>query len=147
MWSSRKTRVRVQQPNFFSSHSATTQQANLHTFLRKHCYDPRPQVSRQMPRVDLKWVGKCCLSIVKLGHAHPLSRLSVHHLLRDSRWKLSLKRNSFLPNPFCPFYREPIRLQHDPVKILNPFLLIPFQYCVSKSAEVLPLFLLFYRYF
>ena len=96
--SNRKTRVQPQQPNFFSGYSAATQYTNLHTFLRKHRYDPWPQMSRQMPRVDLKWVGRCCLSIVKLGHAHPLSRLSVHHMLRDSRWKLSIKRNSFLPN-------------------------------------------------
>ena len=92
--SSRKPRTPPQQPNF----SVATQHTNLHTFLKKHRYDPSPQVSRQMPRVDLKWVGRCCLSIARLGHAHPLSRLGVHHLLRDSRQKLSLKRNIFLPN-------------------------------------------------
>ena len=61
-------------------------------------YGFRPQVSRQMPRVGLMRVGRCSLSIVRLVHAYPLSRLNVHHLLRDSRRKLSMKRNSFLPN-------------------------------------------------
>ena len=88
----------------FSSHSVASHHANLRTILRKHGYDPRPQVSRQMPRVGLKWVGRCCLSIVTLGHAYPLSRLSVHHLLRDSRRKLSMKRNSFLTNHWSLFY-------------------------------------------
>ena len=27
---------------------------------------PRPQMSRQKPRVELKWAGRCCLSIVTL---------------------------------------------------------------------------------
>ena len=61
-------------------------------------YGCRPQVNGKMPRAGLKWVGRCCLSIVTLGHAYPLSRLSVHHLLRDSGRKLSMKRNSVLPN-------------------------------------------------
>ena len=51
-------------------------------------YSPRPQVRRQMPRVDFKWVGRCCLSIVTIGHIYPLPRLSVHHLLRASHRKL-----------------------------------------------------------
>ena len=71
---------------------------NLRTFLRKHGYNPRTQVSRQIPRVGLKWVGGFCLSIDKLGHAYPLSHFSVHQLLRDSWRKLSMKRIiSFLP--------------------------------------------------
>ena len=53
-----------------------------------------------MPRIDLKWVGRCCLSIFTLGYAYPMAYLSVHHLLRDSRRKLSMKRNSFLPNKY-----------------------------------------------
>ena len=64
----------------------------------KHGYCPRPQLSRQMPRVGLKGVGICRLSIVTLGHAYPLLRLSVHHLLRNAHRKLLMKRNSFLPN-------------------------------------------------
>ena len=48
-------------------------------------------MSKQMPRVDLKWVGRCCLSIVTLGHPYPLSRMSVHHLLRYPRRKLAMK--------------------------------------------------------
>ena len=51
----------------------------------KKGYRLRPHVSRQMLRVRLKTVGRCFLSIVTLGHAYPLSRLSVHHLIRDSR--------------------------------------------------------------
>ena len=52
--------------------------------------------------------------------------------------------------PFYPitnlyFNRESIRLQHGPARILNPFLLSLCQHCVSKSAEVLLLFLLFLR--
>ena len=43
------------------------------------------------------------------------------------------------------FNQEPIRLHHDPLETLNPFLLILFQYCVWKSADVLPLILLFPR--
>ena len=54
---------------------------NVIRVVGKHRYRLRPQMSRQMPRIDLKWVGRCCLSFVKLGHAYPLSRLSVHHLL------------------------------------------------------------------
>ena len=61
-------------------------------------YHLRPQVSRKMPRVGLKWVGRCFLSIVMPGYAYPSSRLNVHHLLKDSRRKLPMKRNSFLPN-------------------------------------------------
>ena len=41
------------------------------------------------------------------------------------------------------FNWQPIRLQHDLVKILNPFFLILFQLCVWKCADGLPLFLLF----
>ena len=63
-------------------------------------YSPRPQVRRQMPRVDFKWVGRCCLSIVTIGHIYPLPRLSVHHLLRASHRKLPMKRNSFLSNKY-----------------------------------------------
>ena len=66
----------------------------------KWSYGLRPQVIVQMPIVGLKWVWRCCLSIVTLGHAYPLSRLSLHHLLRDSRRKLPMKRISFLPNKY-----------------------------------------------
>ena len=54
-------------------------------------------MSRQMPRVGLKWVGRRCISIVTLRHAYPMPRLSVHHLLRDSRWKLPMKKIPFYP--------------------------------------------------
>ena len=64
----------------------------------KREYHLRPQASKYMTRVGLKWIGRCCLSIVALGYAYPLSHLSVHHLLGDSRRKLSMKRNSFPPN-------------------------------------------------
>ena len=37
----------------------------------------RPQVSRQIPRVDFKWVGRYLLSTVTLGHPYPFSRLSI----------------------------------------------------------------------
>ena len=40
-----------------------------------------------MPKLGLKWVGRCFLSIVTPEHAYPLSRLSVHHLLIDSHRK------------------------------------------------------------
>ena len=66
----------------------------------KQGYGPRPQVSRQMTRVGFNWVGRCCLSIVTLGHDYPMPRLSVHHLLRDSCQKLPTKRISFLPNKY-----------------------------------------------
>ena len=66
------------------------------TAVGKHRYHCRTQGSRQMPRVDLKWAGRCCLSIVMLGHAYSLSRLSVHHLLKDSRRKLPNEK-IFLP--------------------------------------------------
>ena len=61
-------------------------------------FHTRPQMSRQMHRVGFKWVGRCCLSIDKLGHVYPLSRLSVNHLLRDSYQKLSMKINFYEPN-------------------------------------------------
>ena len=35
----------------------------------KWSYGARPQVSRQMPRVGLKWVGRCCLSWTHLSSA------------------------------------------------------------------------------
>ena len=60
----------------------------------KHRYRHRPQVSRQMPRVGLKWMGRCSLSWKCLSNAH----LSVHHLPSDSPRKLSMKRNFLLPN-------------------------------------------------
>ena len=104
IWEYYENAVTATAAKLLSSHSVATHHANLRTILRKHGYDPRPQVSRQMPRVGLKWVGRCCLSIVTLGHAYPLSRLSVHHLLRNSRRKLSRKRNSFLPNHWPLFY-------------------------------------------
>ena len=66
----------------------------------KHGYGPRPQVSRQMPRVGLKWVGRCCLPIVTLRHAYLMPRLSVYHLLRDSCRKLTMNRNFFLPKKY-----------------------------------------------
>ena len=53
-----------------------------------------------MPRVCLKWVRRCCLSIVTLGHAYQMPRLSVHHLLGNSRRKLPMEKNSFLPNKY-----------------------------------------------
>ena len=31
-------------------------------------YGSRPQVSRYMPRMGLKCVARCCLSILRLGH-------------------------------------------------------------------------------
>ena len=49
------------------------------TIVGKREYCRRPQVSRQMPIIDLKRVGRCCLSIFTLGHVNPLPRLSVHH--------------------------------------------------------------------
>ena len=49
----------------------------------KHGYHLRPQVSRQMLGVRLKWVGWCCLFIVTLRHTYPLPHLSVHHLLKS----------------------------------------------------------------
>ena len=73
-------------------------------FLRNYRSNPRPQVSRLMHREDLKWVGRCCLSVVTLGHAYPLSLLSVDHLLRDFHQKLSMKRNFFLPSHWPLFY-------------------------------------------
>ena len=54
-----------QQPKF----SVATQHVNLPTFLWKHRYKPRSQVSRQMPRVDHKWVRRCCLSWTCLFNA------------------------------------------------------------------------------
>ena len=90
--------------------SATTQHVNLHIFLRKHRYDPRPQMSKQMPRVVLKWVRRCCLSIVTLWHAYPLSRLSAHHLLTDSRRKLSIKGISSYLITDLYFNREPVNI-------------------------------------
>ena len=70
------------------------------TVVGKHHYEARPRVSRRMPRVGLKWVGRCCLSIFTLGQAYPMPRLCVHHLLRDSRRKLPMKWNSYLPNKY-----------------------------------------------
>ena len=43
------------------------------------------------------------------------------------------------------FNQEPIKLKHCPAKNLNLFLLILFQHCFLKNADVLPLFLLFSR--
>ena len=106
-------------------------------------YRLRPKVSMQIPRVGIKLVGRYCPFIVTFVHAYLLSNLSVHHLLRDSCRKLPMKRNSFyLITDLC-FSREPVRLQHGPVEMLNPFLLILFQHRVSKRAKMLPLFLLF----
>ena len=109
----------------------------------KCCFCPRPQVSRQMLGVGLKWIGWWWLSIVTIGYAYPLSRLSVHHLLRDSRRQLSMKKIPFYPTTELYFNQKPIRTQHGPVKVLNLFLLILFQHWVSKSAVGLPFFLLF----
>ena len=58
-------------------------------------YSCRPRVSRQMPRVGFKWVGRCCLSIVTFECTSPATR--------DSHWKLSMKRNFYLPNHWLLF--------------------------------------------
>ena len=58
-----------------------------------------PVSSRKTPES----VGRCCLSIVKTGHGYQLSCLRVHHLLRDSRKKLSMRNNSFLPTQSLTF--------------------------------------------
>ena len=39
--------------------------------------------------------------------------------------------------------QEPITILHGPLEILNPFLYILFQHCISKNADMLPLFRLF----
>ena len=72
-----------------------------------------------MPRVSLKWVGRYKLGLLTLpeysfraqvsrkmqvGYAYPLSRWIVHHLLRDSRQNLSMKRNSFLTYVFFKIF-------------------------------------------
>ena len=102
----------------------------------KQDYSCRPQVSRQIPIVGLKWVGRCCLSIVKLGHAYPMVRLSVHHLLRDCRRKLSMKRNSFLSNHWPLFYPRTNQITawsfRDPKSFLShPLSTLHFEECRS----------------
>ena len=89
----------------------------------------RPQVSREiLPVLDMPihghaWVYITCQEIPD----------------ENCLWK---GIPSYPITDLC-FNQEPIRLQHGPLEILNPFLLILFQHCVSKSEDVLPLFLLY----
>ena len=62
---------------------------------RKRSYYPRSQINRQMPRVGLMLVGRCGLSIGKLGHTYQLSHLSTHHLLGDSHRKAPTKQHFY----------------------------------------------------
>ena len=88
-------------------------------------------MSRQVSKVEFKWVGRCCLSIATLGCTSPAKRLPPKTVNKK-------KFSSY-------FNQEPIKLKHCPAKILNLFLLILFQHCFLKNADVLPLFLLFSR--
>ena len=128
---------------FFRSHSAATQHGNLHTFLKKQGSCCRPQVSKQMPRVDLKSGGRCCLCIVKPDmpfHCHAWVYITCWEIPpKNCQWK----EISTYPITDLYFNQEPIKLQHGPLEILNPFFLILFQHCVLKSADMLPSFLLF----
>ena len=103
-------------------------------------YRLRPQVNRQMPSVGLKWVGRCCLSSVTLGHAFPTSHLSVHHLLRDSRRKLPMKRNSFLPNHWPLFHPRTNQITAWSCKNPKPFSSHPFstlRFKVCRHATII----------
>ena len=51
---------------------------------------------RKTPRVGLKWVCRYFLSIFIIRPAYPLPRLSVHHLLRDSK---TVNEKKFLSTP------------------------------------------------
>ena len=64
--------------------------------VEKREYGLRPQGNVQMLRVGFKWLGKCCLSIITLGHGYPLSRLSVYKIPAENcQWK-----NPFLPKKY-----------------------------------------------
>ena len=76
--------------------------------------------------------------------SYPFSRLCAHHLLRgykkDSRQKLSTKRNFFQPIiDFC-FNQEPIRLLHGPIKSLvfssHPLSTLRFKNHIQESVIV-----------
>ena len=92
----------------------------------------RPQTSSKQAdtQSSLQVSREMLPAIVKLGHVYPLSRLNVNYLLRDSSRVLSMEKVPFYRiTDFC-FNQQTIKLQHSPVKILNLFLLILFQYCV-----------------
>ena len=82
-----------------------------------------PQVSRQMPKVDLKWVGRCCLSIDMPIHCHAWVYITCWEIPAENcQWK----EISSYPITDLYFNQEPIRLHHGPLEILNPFLLTSF---------------------
>ena len=87
-------------------------------------------MSRQI--LPIHYHTSTCLSIVTLECTSPAKRFSMNTV--NEKKFFSPQSLSFL-----------IKLQHGLVRILNPFLLILFQHCISTSAEVLPLFLLFSR--
>ena len=81
-------------------------------------YWRKSQVSKQVPRVGLRWnISWTCLSIVRLGHAYPLSHLSVHHPVRDSE-NCQWKEISFYQITGLYFNQEQIKLQPGSVKTL-----------------------------